>query len=168
MDTNLSLFTHTYIDNHAPKTLFLLHGTGGTEHDFLFLDTMLGKSYNFISSWTNKTSTDDITFLGYSNGANMILATLFYYPEKIKKAVLLHPMLPFTPGKKLDLSSHALFISYGTDDLMVPKSESVNVIQVFQDSGAKLETHEYRSDHQITSHEMKDVVQYLTTSAKTI
>ncbi len=48
MDSHLELFKHIYIDNKAPKTLFLLHGTGGDEHDLLPLVSELNSKYNFV------------------------------------------------------------------------------------------------------------------------
>lgn len=141
----LSLFTYQYLDNKADKTLITLHGTGGTENDFLFLNDDLKDSYNllglkgnidedgltrfferkspgvfdqesmkeeasklhlFISAWMKKYSMniDQFVSLGYSNGANMLLATMFYYPELIKNVVLLRPMLPFQPKEKYLIS----------------------------------------------------------------
>jgi phospholipase/carboxylesterase len=41
-------FEHIFIDNQAQKTLVLLHGTGGTKADFLFLDAALHHSYNLL------------------------------------------------------------------------------------------------------------------------
>ena len=36
--------------------------------------------------------------LGYSNGANIIAATLFEAPETFDVAVIMHPLIPFTPA----------------------------------------------------------------------
>lgn len=41
-------FHHLHIDNHASKTLFLLHGTGADERDLLPLVQGLEQDYNFV------------------------------------------------------------------------------------------------------------------------
>lgn len=192
-----TLFHTTFIDNAADKTLVLLHGTGGSERDFLFLDTPLQRSYNLLGIRGNvievgmnrffkrkafgvfdqqnireeaeklhtfltnsQRSSDTLVFLGYSNGANMILALLFLYPHLVKKAVLLHPMLPFEP-EKLDLSHHEIFLSYGLQDQMISFVESQKVVEVLTKAKAKLITKEYAGGHEITPQELSDVVQFL-------
>jgi phospholipase/carboxylesterase len=42
------LFHYVCVDNKAEKTLFLFHGTGGTENDFLFLNDAIKDSYNLV------------------------------------------------------------------------------------------------------------------------
>jgi phospholipase/carboxylesterase len=48
MTNTLPLFVYTEVHNQAKKTLFLLHGTGGDEHDLLFLDEFLHQTYNLV------------------------------------------------------------------------------------------------------------------------
>lgn len=42
-------FTHIYIDNHSPKTLLLLHGTGGNERDLVPLAQTIDPDANTLS-----------------------------------------------------------------------------------------------------------------------
>lgn len=203
MNKDLDLFSYKYIDNHKHKTLFLLHGTGGDETDFLFLDDFLAKSYNllgirgnsnlegmhryfrreshgvfdqddiktetkkfeeFIRAWQDehKTSKENLVFLGYSNGGTMLLAMLFYYPKIISTAVILHPMLPFTPHITTQLlSSHKIFLSYGIHDNMVAPTDSINITEILELLGAKLSVHKYESGHEMGSEELNDTVSFL-------
>ncbi len=201
----MNQFTHIYIDNNAENTLFLLHGSGGTENDFLFLDELLEKKYNlvglrgnilekgmnrffrrlsegvfdqesindetkklryFIKEWVigHNLTLDDLIFLGYSNGANMILAMLFNYPDIIRNSVLLHPMLRYKPSKNdLDLESHVAFLSYGRQDHLIPEQESKDLVKLLTSLNMNLTVNEYASGHEITEAEINDVVQYLLT-----
>lgn len=203
--SGLSLFTHTYKDNHTPQTLFLLHGTGGTEHDFLFLDDLLGHTYNlvglrgniregtanrffrrleegvfdvenmkeeagklteFIRAW-KKHHTGHYTFLGYSNGANILLATLFLHPASIRTAVLLHPMMPFdVPQPTPELSGLTISVSYGLHDPLVAAAESRRVIDALSSCGAGVHASSYAAGHGITEGEIQDVVAFLVKSAE--
>jgi phospholipase/carboxylesterase len=195
-------FTHYYVDNKAKKTLFLLHGTGGTEKDFLFLDEMLDKKYNlvglrgaviengmsrffhrssegvfdqdsirqeagrlsaFITSWVDIHNLDpkNIVFFGYSNGANMILASIFLYPQQIQTAVLLHPMLPMEPAPGLNLSQKKFFVSFATMDIMVAREASLKVIETLKSHRAGVTSHEYQGSHEISELELSDVIDFL-------
>lgn len=203
MKSNLDLFNYIHIDNKSPKTLFLLHGTGGTENDFFFLNEHLHRTYNlvglkgnvdehgmtrffkrlgpnvfdqesikketqnlklFIDAWINdhKTLPEHMYFLGYSNGANMLLATLFRFPTVLKNLILLHPMLPYSIKEhSLDLSAHKVFISIGNSDQMIPPEEGRKVIDTLISQGALPIVKEYPSGHEITNQELEDVISFL-------
>ena len=204
MSDSLKLFKYIYIDNKTEKTLFLLHGTGGSENDFLFLDEMLGKKFNlvglkgnvdedgmnrffrrlevgvfdqesikketdnlklFIETWKTiyTLKTENMYVFGYSNGANMLLATLFKHPELFRNLLLLHPMLPYGIEKgSLDLSSHTIFLSLGLYDQMISQNESHQVVEILKSCKAKVELKEYPSGHEISHKEIEDVVAFLT------
>lgn len=192
--SSLDLFHYKAINN-GPKTIFLLHGTGGTEDDLFPLvepfhtsHTIVGllgnvregsmarfferkaegildqesikkestKLVNFIKEWikVNKINVDDITFVGYSNGANMILATMFYYPELIKKATLLHPMLPFEPKDDLDLSNHKILMSWSPVDPIILADQSKMLINTLKKLSADLKIVETDSGHSISQNEV--------------
>ena len=198
---DLNLFHHVFINNNAPKTLFLLHGTGGDENDLLPLAQNLNDSYNFvglrgnvseqgmpsfftrvgpgvfdqasilqetqklakfIEAWyqTYQSSSANTSFLGYSNGANMILATLFNFPQLIDKAVLLHPMLPFTP-KSANFTKKAFLITYGETDSMIRPSESLQVIDILKKYQATVEVFSHPGGHEIIPREVNQLEQFL-------
>lgn len=195
------MFDHIFIDHQAPKTLILLHGTGGNKSDFLFLDQLLDRSFNllgiqgnvlengmprffkrnsfgifdqdnlrqeaeklhqFITHWgdDHNLTTDDLAFLGYSNGANMILASLFYYPNDIKTAALLHPMLPFTPPA-ISLKGSRFFVSAGLHDQMISLDQSQMVVETLKEKGAELVVNQYPGGHEISHQEIQDVAEFL-------
>jgi len=198
------LFDHIFIDNRASKTLVLLHGTGGSKSDFLFLDTVLEHSVNllalqgniledgmprffkrkalgifdqqsikeetqklrvFIEDWAaqHDLSIKDYMYFGYSNGANMILATLFYFPELIHKAVLLHPMLPFEPAA-VSLKDTELFVSHGLQDSMVTVEEQQTLTKLLKKKGATVVEKIYPYGHQLTKDELQDAITFVQNS----
>lgn len=203
MEDLTKLFDFTAIDHGAPRTLFLLHGTGGSKEDFLFLDGLLEARYNlaglqgnvreggmarffarhaegvfdqgsireetgklkkFIEAWAaaRHISVGQSSFLGYSNGANMLLAALLNHPDVFRTAVLLHPMLPFevAPGSR-DLSRHRVFVSGGTDDPLVSAGQRTALIDTLKSCGAQMAVREYPSGHKIADEEMKDATAFL-------
>ncbi len=201
--SDLTLFNNTYIHNHADKTLVTLHGTGGGENDFLFLNDRLSDAYNilglrgnvdenglnrffkrksftvfdqdnirgeagklqqFIQAWMKKyeMNLDQFVFLGYSNGANMLLATLFYYPELLKNTVLLHPMLPFKPNEPIDLSENTILVNYSVNDELITEEQSITLIELLRSYKAQVTFKTYSTGHQLSAHELEDVITYLT------
>lgn len=203
MPDQQSLFTYTFTDNNASRTLLLLHGTGGTENDFLFLDEPLRHSYNLLGIRGNvdeggmsryfkrlspgvfdqksiQTESEKLSIfirdfkldhpreaavfaaLGYSNGANMLLATLFSYPAICERLALLHPMMPVevAPDPTL-LSNFPVLVTRGLSDTMVTREENIQVCAALTECGATVTVHEYRSGHEVNSAELRDVVDFL-------
>lgn len=201
MDSRLELFHYNHIDNDAPLTVFTLHGTGGTEDDFLFLDRLLSKRYNlvglrgnvsengmnrffrrtapgvfdqesirtesgklqqFVRAWMleHHVEREQAFMLGYSNGANIILATLMYYPGLVGGLVLMHPMLPVR-DETADLSHTKGLLTYGLTDRMISPDSSREAITVLRDAGVDLTVKDYPSGHEVSEQELKDVVAWL-------
>lgn len=121
------------------------------------------KLSDFIHAWkkTYAKQSKQIVFLGYSNGANMLLATLFYYPKLIHRLVLLHPMLPFTPDPMPDLSGHDIFVSMGHHDQMVSLEQRLKLTSVLEMAGANLSIKDYPLGHEISDEELQDVIGFL-------
>lgn len=202
MTNPLNLFHYTQINNNNPLSIFLFHGTGGTETDLFPLvepfhtsHTIVGLRGNidesgmarffkrtangtfdqdsireeadklvlFIIAWKkeHKATANNILYIGYSNGANIILATIFYYPEIIKTAALLHPMLPFHPKSRLDLSQHKLYLSWSRSDSIIPKSASQKVINTLNDFSANTTIVETTQGHTITEPEIKQLHKFV-------
>lgn len=121
------------------------------------------KLQNFIATWAKKYNIgyDTFSFLGYSNGANMVLAGLFYFPDLIRHAALLHAMVPFVPNDTLDLSHATLFFTHGLHDPMVPPEHQKQLQDILETRGARVTTETYPGGHAIGREEVADVVRFL-------
>ncbi|MDQ3008043.1 MAG: alpha/beta hydrolase [bacterium] len=122
------------------------------------------KLNTFIVQWcsSHQVDTENTAYLGYSNGANMILATAFCYPELFTKAVLLHPMLPFQPTE-LDLSGKEFLITLGQNDQMISATESRAVVSTLHQLGAAVKTVSHEGGHEIRAIELQALQEFLTT-----
>jgi predicted esterase len=204
MNDQLKLFEHTVIDNHAPLTLFLFHGTGGDKSDFLFMDQYLQGRFNLVGISGNVdedgmrrffrrtapgvfdtesirlevkklemfltafmeihgADPDRSTYLGFSNGANMLVASLFAYPGTLRNLVLLRPMLPYPPDRPLDLGGHSIFVSHGQEDLMISPGQQQDIVETFRSFGANVVIRTYPTGHDLGNDEIRDVIAYLNT-----
>lgn len=120
------------------------------------------KFIQFIKEWskTNFVELEDMLFVGYSNGANMILATMFKHPEIIRKAVVLHPMLPYMPDANLDLSHNSILLSWSPYDTVVTSEISAGVISVLTKHQAQLTVLETKAGHSISQEEVEALEQF--------
>jgi len=123
------------------------------------IETETEKLGEFIRQWKlDKGVDDEIGWMGYSNGANMILAMMFEYPNQIKKAALLHPMWPLEV-KGTELETEVL-VTYGTKDSMVKEEESLRVIEILDQLGAGVEVAKFDSGHEIGLEERERILKF--------
>lgn len=123
------------------------------------------KLQKFISTWIKEHNIliKELYFLGYSNGANMLLAVLFYRPDVLKNLILLHPMLPFTVSDNPpDLSGHKILVSIGLHDHLVSPAGRSEVARVLKSWQAQLTVKTYNAGHEITPDELQDLSDYLS------
>lgn len=191
---SLDNFKYLYQDNGATKTLVLLHGTGGDEHDLLPLSKKLDLDVNilslrgnvsengmnrffkrlsfgvfdednirqeaeklrmFISTYLDVHSMDssDLLFLGYSNGANMIVSLALLHPQTVTTAALMHPMLPLQIEKS-DLNQATFAVTYGKKDRMISPTETQTLITVLREKGGEVSVFSHSGGHEVTQDEI--------------
>lgn len=124
----------------------------------------VSKLKRFITAFKqeHQDMTRQTTYLGYSNGANILLASLFSYPSIFNTLVLLHAMLPFENEPRLvDLSHNKIFLSNGSNDPMVSSAQQAATKETLESCKATVELHSYDTGHQITKTEMQDIIDFL-------
>src|SRR5690606_21877722 len=102
----------------------------------------------------------DLTFLGYSNGANMILATALKYPSLFYRVILLHGMLPFD-SQVVDLKHLDSLITLGENDQMIPAKESYKMIETLKSNQANVEVVSHPGGHEIRQNELEAIEKFL-------
>lgn len=181
----------------AVPTLFLFHGTGGDENQFLGLGGQLlpgarliaprgdvseggalryfkrtgegrydmadlaratAKTAAFVSA--QKGTSEAIGF-GYSNGANIIASVLFSAPESFDKAVLLHPLIPFTPTPQPGLAGKPILVTAGRRDGMCPAPQTEALVAWLRSQGAVVELFWHEGGHEIRQEELLAVRDWL-------
>lgn len=199
---SLDHFAYTQRDLGQPRTLFLLHGTGGDEHDLLPLAEAVTDAYNlvglrgninengmlrffarsapgvfdqaslrqesdklaaFLESWYAEynLAPRNAAFVGYSNGANMLLATLLLRPMLVRRAALLHAMWPFEAEDGPALEDLDILLTYGDRDQLIPKAESQRVARLLQSRGAEVEMIGHYGGHELGQPEVDALREFL-------
>jgi phospholipase/carboxylesterase len=99
--------------------------------------------------------------LGYSNGANIIAATLFEAPETFDVAVIMHPLIPFTPVPQPGLAGKRIIITAGRRDPMVPVHSVELLVAYLKEQGADVTVFWHEGGHEIRREELLAVRDFL-------
>lgn len=89
-----------------------------------------------------------LVFLGFSNGANMIINLLLQEASNYKYAMLFAPMYPVDLSQNTkDLSQLKVFLSMGEYDLIARKHHSQEVIDIFKTRRAQVTEYWVQTHH---------------------
>lgn len=106
-----------------------------------------------------------VTFLGYSNGANLIAALTQLYPGFIHEAVLLRPMPVLSELPKVDLSQTRLLTIAGENDkLYFPFASKLEAL--LRSCGAVVDAKIINSDHGIGDEDARIASEWLNQAIK--
>jgi len=105
------------------------------------------------------------TFLGYSNGANLIAALTQLHPGLVRRAVLLRPMPVLTGAAKVDLSdTRFLTIAGENDKLYFPFAPKLEAL--LRGCGANVDARTIHSGHGLGDEDARIVAEWLGSAAK--
>ena len=182
--------------SEGAPAFFLLHGTGGDEHQFTDLaaelkpgarrigvrgDVSEGGALRYfqrvgegrydmadlaratkkLAAWVPSVATGERIALGYSNGANIIAATLFEAPETFDVAVIMHPLIPFTPAPQPGLKGKRIIITAGRRDPIAPVHSAELLVAYLKEQGADVTLFWHEGGHEIRRDELLAVRDFL-------
>lgn len=156
----------------------------GGEFDQIAIREQADRLRSFVTAWNkeHEVDLDNMAFLGYSNGANMIAALSLLHPEMVRKAVLLHPMLVLNPSDlqdpiaslpsnsalpiggqagKQDDSSREFLVTLGRNDRTIPHEEGLKLVRVLEQNGAGVKLVEHEGGHEIRLVEVEEIEDFL-------
>ena len=99
--------------------------------------------------------------LGYSNGANILASVLFEAPEQFDAAVLMHPLIPFTPKPQPGLKGKRVMITAGRRDPIAPVHSAELLAAYFKEQGAETTVFWHEGGHEIRREELLAVREWL-------
>ena len=194
--------TYQFVDHPGSSpdapAFFLLHGTGGDEHQFVDLaaemlpearrigvrgDVSEGGALRYfkrvgegrydmadLARATTKLAgfvaaqrgtASKAIGLGYSNGANILASVLFKAPEQFDAAVLMHPLIPFTPDPQPGLEGKRVLITAGRRDPIAPVHSAELLAAYLKAQGAETEVFWHEGGHEIRREELLAVRDWL-------
>ena len=105
---------------------------------------------------------DKVVAAGYSNGANIAASLLLLRPETLSAAILFRAMVPLVPDKQPKLSSMRVWIGAGTDDPIVPTSETKRLAELLRKAGADVTMRYFPAGHGLTMADVEAARDWLT------
>ncbi|MFW5703941.1 MAG: alpha/beta hydrolase [Patescibacteria group bacterium] len=105
----------------------------------------------FVNEATQQYNLDrnNLIWLGYSNGANMVSSIMFLHPEVIQKAILLRPMVVLSPSRIPTLPEAVVLMASGRQDPIVAEDTTQKLIHMLQQTGAIVELYLHEGGHHL-------------------
>ncbi len=100
------------------------------------------------------------TFVGYSNGANLLAATMMLHPDMVKRAILMRsmPVLDNAPTANLS-KTRVLTLTGENDKLYSPFAPALSGL--LRSSGARVDARKVAADHMLGANDASAISQWL-------
>ena len=99
--------------------------------------------------------------MGYSNGANILASVMVEAPELFDRAVLMHPLIPWTPAPQPGLAGRQVLLTAGRRDPICPLPQTEALAGWLRAQGARLDLALHDGGHEITHPELEAVAGFL-------
>lgn len=132
---------------------------GEGQYDMEDLEQRTAKMAGFIEAHVAAANPASVIGLGYSNGANILASVIFSRPALFQRAVLMHPLIPFSPPPAPVTTS--ILITAGTRDPISPLEATRALEGWFAANGAPVETHWHPGGHEIDRSEITAIARFL-------
>lgn len=99
--------------------------------------------------------------LGYSNGANILAAVMLKAPELFDRAVLMHPLIPWTPAPVPGLDGRDILITAGEHDPICPAPQTRALADFLSAQGARVETLWHPGGHEVRNVELQGIARFI-------
>jgi phospholipase/carboxylesterase len=116
--------------------------------------TAAAQHYRFAS--------DNLVAVGYSNGANIAASMLLLRPEALPTAIMFRAMVPLYPETQPNLSSVRVWIGAGTNDPIIPMSETKALDELLRSAGADVTIRYFQAGHELTMEDVEAARDWLT------
>lgn len=142
------------VENGMPR-YFKRLAEGVFDEEDLFLRAQ--ELYDFLSDNLDyyAPEREQVTAIGYSNGANIAATLLLQHEQVFDKAILFHAMVPFRNKDMRALENTKVFIGAGLNDPIIPKKETEELIHVLRVQGAPVMDKWFNFGHQLTMEEVQ-------------
>jgi len=107
-------------------------------------------------------ASNNLVAVGYSNGANIAASMLLLRPEALSTAILFRAMVPLYPETQPNLSSVRVWIGAGTNDPIIPMSETKALVELLRNAGADVTTRFFQAGHALTMADVEAARDWLT------
>jgi len=146
------------VSEYGAARFFRRTGEGVYDMDDLALRTrtMAG----FIRAHIEEAKPSSVIGLGFSNGANILASVIFAEPALFDAAVLMHPLIPFTPDPQPGLADKRVLITAGQHDPICPPAGTRALNDYLSAQGAAVEVFWHAGGHEVRQDELAAIQQF--------
>ena len=137
--------------------------TGEGVYDMDDLARRTAAMRDFVETAIARVKPSGVIGLGYSNGANILTSVMLKGPRLFDRALLLHPLIPWTPDANPALDSVKVLITAGRRDPICPPPQTQALADALTTMGAAVDLHWHDGGHQIDRSEVMAIRQALAT-----
>ena len=148
------------VSEHGALRFFRRRGEG--LYDMEDLAARTAAMIGFVEAHAAMATPSRVLGLGYSNGANILASVIFQRPQFFDAAVLMHPLIPWTP-EPAPVTTRVL-ITAGERDPICPPDATRALEDWFVRQGAPVTTHWHDGGHEIDRSEIHAVAEFLSAS----
>lgn len=102
---------------------------------------------------------DNLVFLGYSNGANMLAAVIQLHPGVARRAILLRGIQPLEKRPDVDLSDTSILVLTGRDDAFARNAPALADALMAQ--GARVDRLELSANHGLVAEDVTESTEWI-------
>ncbi len=99
--------------------------------------------------------------LGYSNGANILASVMLEEPELFDSAILMHPLIPWTPAPQPRLAGKRVLITAGQRDPICPPAQTQALADYLTAQGTDVNIAWHPGGHEIQQSEIGAIQEFL-------
>jgi len=146
------------VSEHGALRYFRRTGEGVYDMDDLAerTEAMAG----FVREQIGQQSPQRVIGLGYSNGANILASVMFAAPDLFDAAILMHPLIPFTPPSAA-FSGRDVLITAGRRDPIAPAAATQALSDYFTANKAASQLIWHEGGHEIRQDELLAIQRFL-------
>ncbi|MEL6586838.1 MAG: alpha/beta hydrolase [Pseudomonadota bacterium] len=133
------------LEGHAAR---FFRRTAEGVYDMDDLARATAKMAGYVHGFKSKYPGAPVFGFGYSNGANILAATLFAHPGVFDRAALLHPLVPWRPAP-VDLAGTDILVTAGRRDPIGPWPMTQALLGTLRHMGAHVTTEIHDGGHEL-------------------
>lgn len=148
------------VSEHGAARFFRRTGEG--VYDMADLARATAKMAEYVKGLAVDHGASDVIGLGFSNGANILANVLIEHGDLFNAAVLMHPLIPFTPRDNAKLEGAKVLITAGERDPISPVSVTSALADYFTRQRATVQTEWHAGGHDIRQNEIETIKAFLS------
>jgi phospholipase/carboxylesterase len=142
------------VDEHGMHRFFRRLAEGVYDMADLAFRTRALDAFVPAATKNYKIDQDHLIGVGYSNGANILANLLFQNPSLLAAAVLMHPLIPFTPEDQQSLAGRRVLITAGERDPICPPAMTRALYDYFERQGTAAQLVFHPGGHELQESEL--------------